>query len=204
MELQVVALVPQEKKKIRVVLDNGESFLLYRGEIKSLSIVEGCFLTEDSYKKIIDEILGKRATKRAMYLLQRQERTEKQLRDKLQQSGYPMECIEQAISYVKSYHYIDDYRYASVYIRYHQEKESRQKLVFKLIMRGINREVIERALEEEYVSDEKGQIQELLRKRHYNPETVDDKEYRKTVQFLLRKGFKNNDIFRAIEEYSVA
>ena len=90
-----------------------------------------------------------------MYLLQRQERTEKQLRDKLQQSGYPMECIEQAISYVKSYHYIDDYRYASVYIRYHQEKESRQKLVFKLIMRGINREVIERALEEEYVSDEK-------------------------------------------------
>ena len=204
MELQVVALVPQEKKKIRVVLDNGESFLLYRGEIKSLSIVEGCFLTEDSYKKIIDEILGKRATKRAMYLLQRQERTEKQLRDKLQQSGYPMECIEQAISYVKSYHYIDDYRYASVYIRYHQEKESRQKLVFKLIMRGINREVIERALEEEYVSDEKGQIQELLRQRHYNLETVDDKEYRKTVQFLLRKGFKNNDIFRAIEEYSVS
>ena len=50
MELQVVALVPQEKKKIRVVLDNGESFLLYRGEIKSLSIVEGCFLTEVSYK----------------------------------------------------------------------------------------------------------------------------------------------------------
>ena len=60
MELQVVALVPQEKKKIRVVLDNGESFLLYRGEIKSLSIVEGCFLTEDSYKKIIDEIYKRR------------------------------------------------------------------------------------------------------------------------------------------------
>ena len=204
MELQVVALVPQEKKKIRVVLDNGESFLLYRGEIKSLSIVEGCFLTEDSYKKIIDEILGKRATKRAMYLLQRQERTEKQLRDKLQQSGYPMECIEQAISYVKSYHYIDDFRYASVYIRYHQEKESRQKLVFKLIMRGINREVIERALEEEYVSDERSQIQELLKKRHYNPETADDKMYRKTVQFLMRKGFKSNDIFRVIVEYSAS
>ena len=53
MELQVVALVPQEKKKIRVVLDNGESFLLYRGEIKSLSLVEGSILTEKLYQKII-------------------------------------------------------------------------------------------------------------------------------------------------------
>ena len=200
MELQVVALVPQEKKKIRVVLDNGESFLLYRGEIKSLSIVEGCFLTEDSYKKIIDEILGKRATKRAMYLLQRQERTEKQLRDKLQQSGYPMECIEQAISYVKSYHYIDDYRYASVYIRYHQEKESRQKLVFKLIMRGINREVIERALEEEYVSDDQKKIAELLQKRHYSFEDADVSEQRKNYQFLLRRGFKSSDILHVMKQ----
>ncbi len=204
MELQVVALVPQEKKKIRVVLDNGESFLLYKGEIKSLSLVEGCFLTEELYQKIMDEILEKRAIKRAMYLLQRQERTEKQLWEKLQQSGYPVECIEKAVSYVKSYHYIDDFRYASVYIRYHQEKESRKKLTSKLMMRGIDRKVIERALEEEYVSDERSQIQELLKKRHYNPETADDKMYRKTVQFLMRKGFKSNDIFRVIGEYSAS
>ena len=201
MELQVVALVPQEKKKIRVVLDNGESFLLYRGEIKSLSLVEGSILTEKLYQKIMCEILGKRAIKRAMYLLQSQERTEKQLRDKLQQGGYPLECIEQAVSYVKSYHYIDDYRYASVYIRYHQEKESRQKLMNKLMMRGIDREVIEQALDEEYVSDESSQIQEWLRKRHYDPKSADDKMYRKTIQFLMRKGFKYNDIYKAMGDF---
>ena len=34
---------------------------------------------------------------------------------------------------MKSYHYIDDFRYASTYIRYHQEMKSRQKLKMELM-----------------------------------------------------------------------
>ena len=203
MELRIVAMIPQERKKIRVVLDNEESFLLYRGEIRELALKEGSILTEEVYQKIIREILGKRATKRAMYLLQKQDRTEKQLREKLQQSEYPKESIEQAISYVKAYHYIDDERYASVYIRYHQDKSSRKQLMFKLLSRGVAKDVIEQALEEEYMFDERTQIKELLEKRHYNPTEVDDKTYRKTVQFLLRRGFKSNDIYKVMDAFSM-
>lgn len=203
MKQQIAALIPQEQKKIRVLLDSGESFFLYRGEVKALSLAEGDVLTEEVYQKI-QNLLGKRAVKRAMHLLERQERTERQLREKLQANGYPAECIEQAVAYVKRYRYVDDFRYAAVYVRCHQEKESRQRLTAKLQLRGVAREVIEQALEEEYVADESLQIQELLRKRRYDPETADDSCYRKTVQFLMRKGFKRNDIFRVIREYTVS
>lgn len=191
---QVVSVIPQDKKKLKICLDNGDAFILYKGEAAKLSLFENKVLTEAEYQQIIEDILGKRAVKRAMHLLERQQRTEKQLRDKLQQNGYPLECIEQALDYVKSYGYVNDYQYAVTYIRYHQEKESRQKLTQKLIGRGIDKEVIEQALEEEFEADERTQILELLRKRKFNSETADEAMRRKTVQFLMRKGFKLREI----------
>lgn len=201
MNYQVTSVLPQDKKKVKIILDNGESFVLYKGEASKLSLFEKEILEESEYQKIIKEVLGKRAIKCAMYLLEQQERTEKQLRDKLQQNGYPQACIEQALEYVESYHYVDDYRYACVYIRYHQERESRQKLTQKLMLRGISRELIERAMEEEFVADEKQQILELLKKKSYNAETADEASYRKIVQFLMRRGFKTGDILSAMHYY---
>lgn len=198
MTYQVVSVVPQDKKKLKICLDNGDSFILYKGEAAKLSLFEKEVFDDAKYQQIMTDILGKRATKRAMHLLEQQERTEKQLRDKLAQGGYPEQCINQAIDYVKSYHYVDDYRYATVYIRYHQEKESRQKLTQKLMMRGISRELIQQALEEEFVADECAQIKELLRKRRYDPDNADEATRRKTAQFLMRKGFKSRDIFRVM------
>ena len=198
MTYQVVSVVPQDKKKLKICLDNGDSFILYRGEAAKLSLFEKELLDDTKYQQIMTGILGKRATKRAMHLLEQQERTEKQLRDKLAQNGYPTQCIDQAIDYVKFYHYVDDYRYATVYIRYHQEKESRQKLTQKLMMRGISREIINQALEEEFVADECAQIKELLRKRRFDPDNADEATRRKTAQFLMRKGFKSRDIFRVM------
>ena len=198
MNYQIVSRIPKEKGKVQICLDNGEAFDIYKGEAYRLSLFENNTLTEEQYQQILSDVLGKRATKYAMHLLERQERTEKQLRDKLEQQGYPEVCIEQAITYVKSYHYVDDLRYASVYIRYHQEKESRQKLMMKLLMRGVSREDIEQALEAEYQADECIQIEELLRKKHYNPNEADEATYRKMVQFLMRRGFHSSDIYRVM------
>ena len=152
MSLQVMSVVPLEKGKARIRFDDGTEVVLYKGEIRKLGIEEGCVVTEAVYDKILNEILGKRAIKRAMHLLEKQDRTERQLYDKLKQNGYPESCIESAIAYVKSYHYIDDFRYASTYIRYHQEKKSRQKLKMELMAKGIGRDLVDAALEEEYVS----------------------------------------------------
>ena len=202
MNYQIVSRTPKEKGRVQICLDNGETFDVYKGEAYRLSLFETNSLTEEQYQQILREVLGKRATKYAMHLLERQERTEKQLRDKLEQQGYPETCIEQAVAYVKSYHYIDDLRYASVYIRYHQEKESRQKLMMKLMMRGVSKEDIELALEEEYQADESVQIEELLKKKRYNPDEADETSYRKMVQFLMRRGFHSSDIYRVMGRYT--
>jgi regulatory protein len=88
----------------------------------------------------------------------------------------------------------------SAYIRYRQEKKSRQKLKLELQAKGIARDVIEEALEEEYVSDDQKKILELLQKRRYSFENADTAEQRKNYQFLLRRGFQSSDILHVMRQ----
>ena len=83
----VIELEELDKKRIRVLLEDGESFVLYRGEVKNYSIREGEDLPPAQYGEIRSEVLTKRAKKRAMHLLEKMDRTEAQLRAKLKQKG---------------------------------------------------------------------------------------------------------------------
>lgn len=197
-ELQITAVIPQEKGRALLKFDNGEEVLLYKGEIRKLSLREGNLVSQDLYDKIIYEIVGTRAKKRALYLLERMERTERQLYDKLKQNHYPEICIEEAVEYVKKYHYIDDLRYAQTYIRYHQNKKSRKRLQLDLMTKGVAKNIIEQALENEFSSDEQEKIRQLLEKRHYDS-SCDGKERQKTYQFLMRRGYKSSDIVHVMK-----
>lgn len=200
--MQVTCMEHLDKGKRKIHLDSGESFILYCNEVRNLGIREGDVLSEEMYQRILTEIIGKRVKKRALYLLEKMDRTESQLREKLTASEYPKECIEDAIAYVYKFHYLDDQRYARNYIRYSQEKLSRQQLKQKLMAKGVKREDIELALEEEYSGDEGAQIRKLLEKRHYKGEGRDTAEFRKTYQYILRRGFRSNDILREMNHIS--
>lgn len=195
---------PKEKGRVWFRFDNRVELTLYRSEIRSLSKPEEWQLlhgedgiSEELYQKII-AIVTLRAKKRTMHLLEQMDRTEYQLREKLQKNGYPQECIDTAIDYVKQFHYVDDLRYAKSYVRYHQEKKSRQRLSTDLMRKGVGRDLIALAIEEEFESDEMQQICELLEKRHYDHTQADDREKRRMYQFLMRRGFKSRDILSAM------
>lgn len=196
----ICEIKPLEKGKSALILDNGEELILYRSELRALSLSGQMELPEELYRKIMDEIIGLRAKKRAMHLLERMDRTEKQLYDKLLQSGYPQECIENAILYVKKYHYIDDRRYASNYIRCYQDRKSRLRMQQDLLRKGVSRALIEEVLEEEFQADERIQIRSLLEKRGFDATECDEKERQRCYQFLMRRGFKSSDILKVMRD----
>lgn len=182
-----------EKGRRRLVFETGERLVLYKGEIRSYDLSEGQDISETLYQELLCDVLGKRATKRAMHLLEKQDRTEYQLREKLRQNEYSKEAVEQAIAYVKSYHYIDDLRYACSYVRYQKEKKSNRRLQQDLQKKGVAKEFIEQALLEEGNEDETDAIQRLLEKKGYTPE-MPREQANKIYQFLLRRGYKSSDI----------
>lgn len=198
-ELLVTEVIPREKGRTSIRFDNGMEVLLYKGEVRKLGLQEQTVISREKYDEIIYEILGTRAKKRAMFLLEQMDRTEHQLRDKLMQNGYPAVCVDLAIDYVKKYYYIDDLRYATNYISYQQKRKSRQKLKIDLLTKGIDKNVIEQALDEAFDSDEQIKIRQLLEKKHYDPKECDRKEKQKTYQYLMRRGFKGSDILHVMK-----
>ncbi len=192
--MQIIEIVSEKKGRVTISLDNGLSFPLYQKEAAGYHLEEGKELPMKEWIRIRTEVLDKRAKKRAMYLLQKMDRTEYQLRKKLEENGYPQEVVESAVDYVKSYHYIDDFRYASAYVRCRQGQKSRLQLKAALQQKGVSGEVIARALEEAYVEGEEGLIRKLLEKKHYDSENMEQKEKYKIYQYLMRKGFAGETV----------
>ena len=188
-----------DKGKYQLKFENGLNCQVYGYEIRGLKLAEDTYITEEQYQFILKEIVGKRAKKRAMHLLEKMDRTEQQLREKLMLSNYPEECIEAAIAYVKSYHYLDDSRYAENYTRYSKEKLSRQQIKQKLMTKGVSRDLIDEAIENEYDADESQHIRAILEKKHYDSQNCDQGEFRRVYQYLLRRGFRSSDILKEMK-----
>ena len=195
----VVSVEQLSKGKQRLRLDNGEVWVLYSGELRSCSLAEGTELTQTQYEQIRCDIIGKRAKKRAMHLLEKMDRTEQQLRKKLLESEYPEDLAEEAIAYVKRFPYVADARYADSYVRLKGAAKSRGKLLAELQNKGIDRELACRVLSEyEDERDEQQMILELMRKRNYDPQTASLQEQRRMYGYLMRRGFQSADICRAM------
>ena len=198
--MQVIQILELDRKRVRIRLEDGCEFALYKGEKRQYDLQEGGELSQEQFEDIRQEILIKRARKRVMHLLEKMDRTEEQLRVKLRQGCYPEDVIEDAIGYVKGYHYLDDLRYAQNYVRSHREKKSRRMLQLELQKRGVAKEWIQQAIEEEYEQEnEQEQILKWIRKKDYSSDTADLKEKQRMYQFLLRRGFRPNDILHALD-----
>lgn len=138
------------KGRLRFHLDNGTELVLYRGEAKQFRMREGSTLSDEEEHQLIYEVVGKRAKRRTMHLLEQMDRTEQQLREKLKQGGYPQACID-------------------------------------------------RALEECYEGDEQEQIIRLLEKKKFDAQNSDQKEFTRVYQYLMRRGFRSNDVLHAMK-----
>ena len=189
-----------DKKRMMIHTEEGFSFVLYKGEIRRFALQEGEEIASEVYEEIRTDILIKRARKRAMFLLEKMDRTESQLRNKLRQGFYGEDLIDDAIAYVKKYHYIDDNRYAQTYVRYQKERKSKRQIKMDLMQKGVDREIIEQAIEAEYEPEsEQELILKWIEKRKYKIGESDIKEKQKMYQFLMRKGFRSEDILHVLE-----
>lgn len=201
--VEVTNLVEVSKARTKVYIDNEFAFVLYKGELRLYHIKAGNELAQNEYDEITKKVLPKRAKLRSMNLLKSREYTEKQLRDKLSQGYYPEYIINEAIEYVKSFHYIDDSRYAEQYIHYNLSMKSRKRMEMDLMKKGICKEIMNQVFEnlEEGESEEQelALIRKAVAKKKYEPETATVQEKQKLYAFLYRKGFSSENIRKVIQ-----
>ena len=154
-------------------------------------------ITEKSEEELKDEV--RRAKLRALHLLTAMDRTETQLREKLQVS-YCEEAVETAIEYVKSFGYINDERYVRVYIESKSRTKSRKQIEQELIYKkGISKEAVQRGFEEAQITDISEVIRKYMDKKKINPQTCDYEQKQKFFAYMLRKGFQIEDMKKVFD-----
>ena len=197
MDMMVTAIEPYPKGKGRVAvyLNDKFAFVMYKGELSEYGLDTGAAVDDGLYSRIMNEVLIPRAKKRAMNLIKTIDRTEEDVRRRLCDGGYPSEAADEAVSYLRSYHYLDDMRYAAEFIRFKSSSQSRRQIMNKLMQKGIRKDVIEAAFaqfdeesSEEDGSSEKELIHRLIIKR-IGTSLPDSEEKQKLYAYLYRKGF---------------
>ncbi len=160
----------------------------------------------DPRDKDCDKEILEKAKLRALHLLEYMDRTEKNMRMKLQQGGYPQEAIDQTLGFLKKYGYIDDRKYAYRYFSFRSEGKGRRRLFQELYQKGVCtaqiQEAWEKVLQEEEL-DEKVHIRRLVEKKLGSQTLLSPKEYRRLTGFLGRRGFGWEDIQSVFQERGI-
>ena len=201
----VTDIIEVTKAKSRVFLDGEFAFVLYKGELRLYKLRKDEEVSEKAVEEILHTLLPKRAKKRSLMLLQKKDYTEMELRRKLHEGEYPQNAIDEAIDYVKSFHYIDDERYCKAYINCYSSKWSKQQITTKLLAKGIDKRltytVYEELLQDGQLNcKEEDLIRDIVRKKHYDSNVSDVKQRQKLYQHLLYKGFSMEKIKQVLGE----
>lgn len=201
---KITAIEVQKKNDKRVNLFVDDKFLLsmdsslvYKYRLKVGEEIDKDKLTDickaDDYEK---------AKNKALNSLGRGQKSEKKMREKLQDE-YAPEIIDMVIDFLKKYSFIDDERFADRIVENEQKfkKLGKHRIKQNLMMKGIGKSDIETALSGLDEEIEIENVVYLARKKMSKIKETDKNVIKKKLfQHLLYKGFDYDIILIAIDK----
>ena len=194
---QVTSITDFDKKRRRVLLEGSLALVLFPCDIRRLGIEEGGYLSRDMLDEI-GELLFRRARERILELLEFSDKTEFELRTRLNREGYPEEAVNRALTAIQRYGYINDESYGRQYAQARASGKSRRQIMNGLLQKGIDRELAEKILNDQPV-DEERQIRRLLEQKGYLGRKLERKEQERAVAMLARRGYSFDAVRRIMD-----
>ncbi|WP_026841611.1 regulatory protein RecX [Citrifermentans bremense] len=129
---------------------------------------------------------------------------EAELRRKLERKGYQEEEVEASVARLKELGYLDDLRFARSFAasQLRNGKGYGVRLKMELARRGVAAAIVDEVLGE--LAQEYGEselLAQVMERRYasFDPTTATDKEKRKVIGYLQRKGFSLGAIFKKLD-----
>lgn len=141
----------------------------------------------------------------AVKLLSVKDRTERELRERLEKKGYSAEEIDDAVAVMTEYNYIDDRSYAEKYVSdgINLRGHGFGRIKTELLRRGVSREIADEVIENAKQTaelDPKERIEETLEHRFSGADLGNPKERNRIFGYFARRGFSPRDIWAAIND----
>ncbi|MBI2330078.1 RecX family transcriptional regulator [Candidatus Daviesbacteria bacterium] len=192
---KITEVVPQKKnpKRFNVYIDGEFAFGADEDLVVNRRLVVGKIIAPDDMDKILFEAeVGKLMEKMYRWFALRQH-SEKEVRDYFRNKTFSQLVVDAVIEVLKKKGLIDDLEFAKAWVE--ARRRSKQKgiraIKAELFQKGIGKEIID-----EVVSSQSSAVREedlakiALEKKMKVWKNLDQKIlYRKSIEFLLRKGF---------------
>lgn len=202
--MKITDITPQKKNKNRVsvFVDGKYSFSLDDTDMVRLKVKIGNEITEEEIEIFNKECNLSKARMRLMQVINRKAASRKMLFDDLIKHGYDKEIIDIALDEFERLGYIDDEVFAVEYAKaaYSFKRHGKIRIVSDLTHKGVSREIAQNAVDD-LDTDERGNIEEIIRERFMHIDFSDYKEKQRVVRYFASRGFNFSDILTVIDRF---
>lgn len=189
-----IGVQKRNKERVNIYVNGEFTFACDAEFVYKEKLKLGMQIDLDKIKDILLEDEIKKCKNTALRIIERSYKSEKEVYDKLIEKGYNEEISEIAIDFLKKYSYIDDERFAGMYIRDRLRTQGKNKIKYELLRKGISDELIKNSLMENSDRDAELEIAFSIAKRRYDVlakrETDKYKLSQKLYRFLVSKGYE--------------
>lgn len=190
MRISKISPAAKTEGRYNVFVDGEYSFSLDELQLVKLGVKVGQEIDDTEltgYKSESD--FGKNYI-RAVDLVSRRLRSEREIRDHAWRKRWTPENLERVIERLYQYGYLDDEKFARAFVASRAGRDfSVKRMRVELVKKGIKSDLIEKAMAESTEFDEIESLRKLINKKraHYDDE-------RKLIAYLAGKGFHYDDI----------
>lgn len=194
----ILTTSPGKNGKIHIYVDGEyratvDSDFWYSEKYRHLKNID-----EEELTELLSTVSFRRAYNKGLDFLSRRLYGTKELEKKLCEKGHDKEAVKKAIARLKELRLLDDGEYANALARelYERKGYGKSRISRELQFRGIDREIVENALDTLDNDPQKRII--LLVKKKYSNKLDDEKGRARTIQSLMRLGYSYSDIKSAL------
>lgn len=198
---KVTAIEPQKKhiERVNVFVDDRFAFGLDGKLLVDFDLYKGKELTEQEIEKIKSGDSLSKCLEKAYRFLSFRPRSEKEIREKLLEK-FDEKTVEEAIKKLKEYNLINDLEFSRMWVNSRSGGRSARALGFELKKKGIEKSVIESAVESVTKEVELENALRLVESKSKYRGLEKNEAYKKIGGFLARRGYSYEIIKKVLEK----
>ncbi len=195
-------------KSVNVIFDDGNKYIIHRDVAVKFGLRNGDEITERKLNELLFCNDFHMAKDVALKFFSYRQRTEHEIRKKLEKNNFSQKIIESVINNLNNIGLINDREFAEMFTRDRLKKKGIGKVVLRqhLIEKGIKKDIINQVIENNYQNINEKEFaletgKKQLKKYMTSKKQSDEKKNQsKIAGFLARRGFSWDIITYALHQ----
>jgi regulatory protein len=201
-----VEMQKRNKHRYNIYIDDQYAFSVHEDVLIKHRLLKGESVTADRMQAVVHDEERSDAYMKAIRFLGTRPRTVKEVQMKLQSAGYEQPVIEETLRRLSEQQYIDDKQFAKQWTehRIHSQRKGKAYIRQELLHKGVDRELVQEALQHIDPDEELSSAIEIGGKKWRQTSGQLAERQRKTMAFLLRRGFSADIVQQAVRKINEA